>query len=173
MNQSSKPNVMGSNVHLKWRLAACKGFYSSNPISSKSSHCSKRPSYSAASKFCSCQSFTASSTLLSNVGALQKESIGNTHHQKMRRTWKQILFLPLTPFPLWQCDGKLQIVLDKIVAEPGWWHGDRFARRSWRFIDAYRQGLDGKWAAWAARKYYSHRVLPATLMVDIDNVTCT
>lgn len=36
----------------------------------------------------------------------------------------------------------------------------RFARRSLKFMDAYRKGLNGKWAAWAAKKYHGHRVLP-------------
>ncbi|KAJ6626738.1 hypothetical protein B0H10DRAFT_1870634, partial [Mycena sp. CBHHK59/15] len=33
-------------------------------------------------------------------------------------------------------------------------------RRRNRFADAYRHGLDGAQAAWAARKYKGHRVLP-------------
>jgi hypothetical protein len=36
----------------------------------------------------------------------------------------------------------------------------RFATCSLRFVDAYQRGLDGALAAWAARKYRSHRVLP-------------
>ncbi|KAJ7052810.1 hypothetical protein C8F01DRAFT_997464, partial [Mycena amicta] len=35
-----------------------------------------------------------------------------------------------------------------------------FANRSIRFMDAYRKGLDGSQAAWAARKYSGHRTLP-------------
>ncbi|KAK6989045.1 hypothetical protein R3P38DRAFT_2572137, partial [Favolaschia claudopus] len=34
--------------------------------------------------------------------------------------------------------------------------------------DAYNRGLDGKWAAWAGKKYHGHRVLPETLMVEFE-----
>ncbi|KAH7905398.1 hypothetical protein BJ138DRAFT_1017761, partial [Hygrophoropsis aurantiaca] len=44
----------------------------------------------------------------------------------------------------------------------------RFATRSRRFIDAYSKGLTGKQAAWAAKKYRGHRVLPDHLMKDMD-----
>jgi hypothetical protein len=30
-------------------------------------------------------------------------------------------------------------------------------------MDAYAKGLDGKQAAWAAKKYHGHRVLPDSL----------
>jgi len=43
----------------------------------------------------------------------------------------------------------------------------RYARRSRKFIDAYDKGLDGKQAAWAAKKYRGHRVLPASLRIDL------
>ena len=35
-------------------------------------------------------------------------------------------------------------------------------------MDAYAHGLNGQQAAWAARKYKGHRVLPETLMLDLD-----
>ncbi|KIK04362.1 hypothetical protein K443DRAFT_93247 [Laccaria amethystina LaAM-08-1] len=41
-----------------------------------------------------------------------------------------------------------------------------FSNRSWRFMDAYKKGLNGHDVAWAARKYCSHRIIPETLMVD-------
>ncbi|KAF8804896.1 hypothetical protein BYT27DRAFT_7225151 [Phlegmacium glaucopus] len=44
----------------------------------------------------------------------------------------------------------------------------RFANRSRRFIDAYDKGLNGQQAAWAARKYHDHCVLPETLMDDLE-----
>ncbi|KIJ57823.1 hypothetical protein HYDPIDRAFT_103788, partial [Hydnomerulius pinastri MD-312] len=43
-----------------------------------------------------------------------------------------------------------------------------FATRSHRFIDAYQCGLNGAQAAWAVKKYRGHRVLPETLMADLD-----
>ena len=47
----------------------------------------------------------------------------------------------------------------------------RYSRRSRRFLDVRRKGLDGKWAAWANRKYQGHRVLPETLIKDIEEAT--
>jgi len=36
-------------------------------------------------------------------------------------------------------------------------------------MDAYHKGLDGEQAAWAAKKYRGHRVLPSTILEDFDN----
>ncbi|KAF9508823.1 hypothetical protein BS47DRAFT_1302272 [Hydnum rufescens UP504] len=47
----------------------------------------------------------------------------------------------------------------------------RFFTRSLRFMDAYRKGLNGVQAAWANKKYRGHRVLPDTLMDDLDKET--
>jgi hypothetical protein len=44
----------------------------------------------------------------------------------------------------------------------------RFCNRSNEFIDAYSKGLDGRQAAWAARKYKGHQVLPESLMDDLE-----
>ncbi|TBU64635.1 hypothetical protein BD310DRAFT_963773 [Dichomitus squalens] len=44
----------------------------------------------------------------------------------------------------------------------------RFYTRAHRFMDAYRRGLDGKQAAWAAKKYRSHRVLPNDILEELD-----
>jgi len=35
-------------------------------------------------------------------------------------------------------------------------------------MDAYACGLNGRQAAWAARKYKGHRVLPESLMHNLD-----
>ncbi|KAF7373843.1 hypothetical protein MSAN_00596200 [Mycena sanguinolenta] len=43
----------------------------------------------------------------------------------------------------------------------------RFVLRAHRFADAYRHGLDGPQAAWAARKYKGHRVLPPDFKNDM------
>jgi hypothetical protein len=37
-------------------------------------------------------------------------------------------------------------------------------------MDAYEKGLNGKQAAWAAKKYRGHRVLPENLMAELDKV---
>ncbi|KAF8238175.1 hypothetical protein L208DRAFT_363203 [Tricholoma matsutake] len=52
----------------------------------------------------------------------------------------------------------------------------RFANHSQRFMDAYAKGLNilnGQQAAWAARKYRGHRVLPETLMDDLEKAQLT
>ena len=43
----------------------------------------------------------------------------------------------------------------------------KFATRSRRFMDAYDRGLNGKQAAWAARKYKGHRVLPLNIFEEL------
>ncbi|KAI0363303.1 hypothetical protein BV20DRAFT_1066469, partial [Pilatotrama ljubarskyi] len=40
--------------------------------------------------------------------------------------------------------------------------------RSHGFMDAYRCGLNGKQAAWAANKSRSHRVLPSDILTELD-----
>jgi hypothetical protein len=35
-------------------------------------------------------------------------------------------------------------------------------------MDAYAKGLDGKQAAWAAKKYHGHRVLPDSILCEFD-----
>ncbi|OAX35147.1 hypothetical protein K503DRAFT_697445, partial [Rhizopogon vinicolor AM-OR11-026] len=41
--------------------------------------------------------------------------------------------------------------------------------RSQRFMDAYRKGLNGQQAAWAAKCYHGHCVLPDAIMHELDN----
>ena len=36
-------------------------------------------------------------------------------------------------------------------------------------MDAYRKGLSGKQAAWAAKKYHGHRVLPDTILDALEH----
>ena len=47
-------------------------------------------------------------------------------------------------------------------------HTHRFATRSQRFLDAYRKRLSGKQAAWAAKKYRGHRVLPDSIFSELQ-----
>jgi hypothetical protein len=35
-------------------------------------------------------------------------------------------------------------------------------------MDGYRRGLNGKQAAWASKKYRGHRVLPESIMQELD-----
>jgi hypothetical protein len=44
----------------------------------------------------------------------------------------------------------------------------RFAMRSRHFMAAYYNGLNGKQATWAAKKYKGHRVLPPDIMEALD-----
>lgn len=41
--------------------------------------------------------------------------------------------------------------------------------RSFRFMDAYRKGLNGNQAAWACKKYRGHRVIPDTILKDLED----
>ena len=46
-----------------------------------------------------------------------------------------------------------------------------FCTRAFRFMDAYRKGLNGKQAAYAGKKYHGHRVVPDSIydeLVDMD-----
>ncbi|OBZ79571.1 hypothetical protein A0H81_00263 [Grifola frondosa] len=53
--------------------------------------------------------------------------------------------------------------LDSVELASMW----RYAMCSRRFMDAYRRGLNGKQAAWAARKYRGHRVLPNSIIHEL------
>ncbi|TDL16724.1 hypothetical protein BD410DRAFT_816653 [Rickenella mellea] len=44
----------------------------------------------------------------------------------------------------------------------------RYANRSARFMDAYAKGLSGSQAAWATKRYHGHRVLPNTIMEELE-----
>ena len=44
----------------------------------------------------------------------------------------------------------------------------RFVNRSVQFREAYRLGLDGPQAAWAAKKYRGHRTIPVTIMEELN-----
>ncbi|KAF8221192.1 hypothetical protein L208DRAFT_1329634 [Tricholoma matsutake] len=41
-------------------------------------------------------------------------------------------------------------------------------RESWRFIDAYREGLTGEAAAWAVHKQRSHRAVSESAMKALE-----
>ena len=42
--------------------------------------------------------------------------------------------------------------------------------RARRFADAYEKGLQGKGAAWVAKEYRGHRVLPDSILKEFDDV---
>ena len=45
-----------------------------------------------------------------------------------------------------------------------------FATHACHFIDVYAKGLQGKGAAWAAKKYRGHQVLPESILAEFDKV---
>ncbi|KIL55796.1 hypothetical protein M378DRAFT_90298, partial [Amanita muscaria Koide BX008] len=45
----------------------------------------------------------------------------------------------------------------------------KYSCRSCRFMDAYRRGLNARQAAWARKRYRGHRVLPNTIMEEIES----
>jgi hypothetical protein len=44
----------------------------------------------------------------------------------------------------------------------------RYVRRSRGFMNAYQRGLTGKQAAWATKKYRGHRVLPDSILMELE-----
>ncbi|KAG2064344.1 hypothetical protein BDR04DRAFT_1130802 [Suillus decipiens] len=44
----------------------------------------------------------------------------------------------------------------------------KYAQRSCRFMNAYQKGLSGKQAAWATKKYCGHRVLPNSVLAELE-----
>jgi len=44
----------------------------------------------------------------------------------------------------------------------------KFARKSARYMDAYRKGITGKAAEYAIRKYHSHRRVPMSIYNDLE-----
>ena len=45
----------------------------------------------------------------------------------------------------------------------------RYARRSWRFMDAYRKGLTGIAALYTVKQYRSHRRIPENVIDYINS----
>ena len=45
----------------------------------------------------------------------------------------------------------------------------KYARYSWRFIDAYCKGLTGAHASYIVKKYKSHRHIPENISFEIIN----
>jgi hypothetical protein len=48
----------------------------------------------------------------------------------------------------------------------------KFARKSWRYMDAYKKGLKGRTAEWAVNKYKSHRHLSENIenILEMENM---
>ena len=46
----------------------------------------------------------------------------------------------------------------------------KFARKSQRYMSAYRIGLTGKQVLFAVRKYKSHRRVPVLVTNELDNI---
>lgn len=44
----------------------------------------------------------------------------------------------------------------------------KFSRKSWRYMDAYQRGLEGRVAEWAVKKFKSHRRLPDNIEEYIE-----
>ncbi|KZV60498.1 hypothetical protein PENSPDRAFT_593984 [Peniophora sp. CONT] len=62
-----------------------------------------------------------------------------------------------------QMEAYVLEALESIPLETMRW----FSRRCERFLDAYEKGLTGAQAAWAAKKYHGHRVLPPSYVTDM------
>ena len=44
----------------------------------------------------------------------------------------------------------------------------KFARKAWRYMDLYRNGITGKLAEYAAKKYKSHRCIPEYVLSELN-----
>jgi len=44
----------------------------------------------------------------------------------------------------------------------------KYARRFRRFMNAYQKGLTGKQAIWATKKYRGHRVIPDSILAELE-----
>ena len=44
----------------------------------------------------------------------------------------------------------------------------KFERKSARYMDCYRKGLDMKQAEYAVKRYKSHRKIPDSILTEID-----
>ncbi|KAG1734282.1 hypothetical protein EDB19DRAFT_1576841, partial [Suillus lakei] len=44
----------------------------------------------------------------------------------------------------------------------------KYTRRSRRFMDGYNKSLMGKQGAWASKKYRGHRVLPYSILAELE-----
>ncbi|XP_006456634.1 hypothetical protein AGABI2DRAFT_77787, partial [Agaricus bisporus var. bisporus H97] len=71
-------------------------------------------------------------------------------------------------YPLVKREEEMEKQINEALASVPLVTMKRFATRSLRFIDAYRHGLSGRQAMWASRRYCSHRVLPDSLMDELE-----
>lgn len=46
----------------------------------------------------------------------------------------------------------------------------RYTRTAFRYIDAYRKGLNAAQAVFATKKYHGHRTLPGSILADLDKL---
>ncbi|KAJ6505133.1 hypothetical protein C8R45DRAFT_923429 [Mycena sanguinolenta] len=63
----------------------------------------------------------------------------------------------ITGKPIYATAGKLKKIKIPI-----------FGNRSAKFADAYAKGLNGRQAAWAARKYHGHRIIPESILEELE-----
>ncbi|GBB92235.1 hypothetical protein RclHR1_01990007 [Rhizophagus clarus] len=49
-------------------------------------------------------------------------------------------------------------------------HIRKYARKSARYMDCYRKGLNAKQAEYAVKKFKSHRAIPNSILTNIDDL---
>jgi hypothetical protein len=64
----------------------------------------------------------------------------------------------------------LQTVLDVALDSVDLATIRRFARKSFRYMDLYRQGVTGKLAEYACKKFRSHRRIPSHMLVFLAEI---
>jgi hypothetical protein len=67
------------------------------------------------------------------------------------------------PYLLFQCISEWHKIWEKKVLIV-----HRYVTWALRFMDTYQKGLNGKQAAWAAKKYHRHCVIPKTILQELE-----
>ena len=142
--------------------------YTTSPISLTWHHSLRRERLREVSRSCHfCQSSIASSTLLSNVGAWRRNGTEDFYRAivspTLSATFLSLLYVSLSSRCEGEKDSYSQLDIDLLKSL------SRFYSQSWRFRHAYQLGLDRKQAAWAAKQYHGHCVVPSTILEEYDH----
>jgi hypothetical protein len=148
-------------------IAAADGFYFCSPISYRKSPSFKSWLSLAATCATSTQNTIASSTSSNNTGE-QRNSVSVWQGARQRSTrWRGRSSNASMMSPFFIFGGESFRVLSSDSIRELIMMFLSYANRAARFISAYRAGLSGSQAAWANRKYHSHRTLPPEIIAEV------
>ena len=109
---------------------------------------------------------TVNWTLLNSTGVLPNFAFVQQEEQQPLMTWRRRYWLVWITFPLNRFVGVHRFFLLSSLHS---YCVYRYANRSARFIHAYGEGLTGAQAAWANKRYHSHRTLPPDMIREVKN----